>query len=291
MAGDPSGKLVTGHVMTVPRRELSAILRHWLTIGLVVMIAGAGWVTGFYGDMSAFSPWQQMLILLFGAALAFAAQVAGLLISNGLMRGPVPTIVPSSVTAALLCGYSIVVNLIAQAPSTVPGVVLFWVLMVFECEVGTMAFALAALPFIRADIQRHNLIGSVPPETGVQGPDPAPLAPAPVPRAVEAMVALDKTIVPASQIQLMKAEGIYVAITTDTTRFLESKSLQSLCDQIPPALGLRVHRSYWVALRVVMRVRRTGRDMVIDLTDGTQVPVARSLQKEVSALLPRRPAE
>jgi hypothetical protein len=39
--------------------------------------------------------------------------------------------------------------------------------------------------------------------------------------------------------------------------------------------GLRVHRSYWIALRHVVRVARGARGTTILLSDGSRVPVSR----------------
>lgn len=49
------------------------------------------------------------------------------------------------------------------------------------------------------------------------------------------------------------------------------------------ALGLRVHRSWWVASRHVMSVRRTPAGAVCLMSDGSQVPVSRRRRAEVLA--------
>ncbi|MEM1436357.1 MAG: LytTR family DNA-binding domain-containing protein [Pseudomonadota bacterium] len=48
--------------------------------------------------------------------------------------------------------------------------------------------------------------------------------------------------------------------------------------------GLLVHRSHWVAIDAVRQVRRQRQGLVIELLDGTAVPVARRRQAEVRAL-------
>lgn len=52
-------------------------------------------------------------------------------------------------------------------------------------------------------------------------------------------------------------------------------------------LGLRVHRSHWVALRHVTRMARTARGNVLILSDGSRVPVSRRRAAEVQARLGR----
>lgn len=51
--------------------------------------------------------------------------------------------------------------------------------------------------------------------------------------------------------------------------------------------GLRVHRSYWVALRHVVRLVRSSRGTFVMLSDGERVPVSRRRVSEVQARLGR----
>lgn len=55
--------------------------------------------------------------------------------------------------------------------------------------------------------------------------------------------------------------------------------------------GCRVHRSHWVALSQVVRVRRCGRDDRVVLRDGTELPVGRArsatLREALAAAEPR----
>jgi DNA-binding LytR/AlgR family response regulator len=52
-------------------------------------------------------------------------------------------------------------------------------------------------------------------------------------------------------------------------------------------LGLRVHRSHWIALAHVARVARTARGTILILSDGARVPVSRRRSAEVQARLGR----
>lgn len=47
--------------------------------------------------------------------------------------------------------------------------------------------------------------------------------------------------------------------------------------------GLRVHRSWWVARRAVRRVRRDGERLLLELSNGLEVPVSRSYAAAVRA--------
>ncbi len=79
---------------------------------------------------------------------------------------------------------------------------------------------------------------------------------------------------PATAILHIAAQGNYVTVTTDTTRTEVPGPFSALVDQIPEGLGLRIHRSHWVARRAVVAHRRKGRDMALDLTTGIDAPVA-----------------
>lgn len=52
-------------------------------------------------------------------------------------------------------------------------------------------------------------------------------------------------------------------------------------------IGLRVHRSYWVALAHVVRISRGARGTTLTLSDGSRVPVSRRRVAEVQARLGR----
>lgn len=54
------------------------------------------------------------------------------------------------------------------------------------------------------------------------------------------------------------------------------------------ARGLRCHKSYWVSRSAIERRRRDGRQLLLVLKDGTEIPVGRSFEKEVRALLDAR---
>lgn len=49
--------------------------------------------------------------------------------------------------------------------------------------------------------------------------------------------------------------------------------------------GLRCHKSYWVARTAIERRRREGRQLLLVLKDGTEIPVGRSFEKGVRTLL------
>ena len=49
--------------------------------------------------------------------------------------------------------------------------------------------------------------------------------------------------------------------------------------------GMRCHKSYWVSLSAIEKRRRQGRQLLLVLKDGTEIPVGRSFEKKVRASL------
>ncbi len=88
----------------------------------------------------------------------------------------------------------------------------------------------------------------------------------------------------------MEAQGNYVTVVTDARSYEVPGPFAALLDQVPDGLGLRIHRSHWVARRAVLGHRRKGREMVLDLTYGGVATVALPRQAEVVDWLVRTAA-
>lgn len=78
----------------------------------------------------------------------------------------------------------------------------------------------------------------------------------------------------------ISAQEHYVQITSTQGRALLRGRISDLEKQLPPSIGLRVHRSYWVAARSVQGLQR-GTSWVLKLDDGTELPVARARRSKV----------
>lgn len=87
--------------------------------------------------------------------------------------------------------------------------------------------------------------------------------------------------IPVETILHLEAQGNYVGIVTDTRSYDVPGPFSALLVQLPDGLGLRVHRSHWVAQRAVLGHRRKGRELVLDLTSGGEAKVALPRQAEV----------
>ncbi len=75
----------------------------------------------------------------------------------------------------------------------------------------------------------------------------------------------------------------YVDVTTDKGTSLVLMRLSDAIRETAPIVGLQVHRSHWVALDAVSRALRQNGKPVLELENGTLVPVSRTYQSAVKA--------
>lgn len=82
----------------------------------------------------------------------------------------------------------------------------------------------------------------------------------------------------------IESEDHHLKIVHDTSVELVRATLANFAAELGEA-GIRCHRSYWVSRRAVRTTRRRGRQMLLILQDGTEIPVGRSYEKTVRAML------
>ncbi len=68
----------------------------------------------------------------------------------------------------------------------------------------------------------------------------------------------------------------YVDVTTDRGTAMVLMRLSDAIRETEPVAGMQVHRSHWVALDAVQRGTRQGGKPVLELINGTTVPVSRT---------------
>lgn len=91
--------------------------------------------------------------------------------------------------------------------------------------------------------------------------------------------------IPAHTILHIRAEGNYVRIYTSKTIFFEGATMKVVLSQIPAHLGLRTHRSHWIAYSAIETVINDGRGLTVSLVSGVQIPVSRSNMNKVKSLV------
>jgi len=90
---------------------------------------------------------------------------------------------------------------------------------------------------------------------------------------------------PDGDIVYLKVRGHYLDVHTTAA---SCSALMRFADAIDDldAIGLRVHRSYWVAHSHVAGLVRHGQSPLLRLTDGSQVPISRTYLTAVRAAFP-----
>lgn len=83
------------------------------------------------------------------------------------------------------------------------------------------------------------------------------------------------------ELRLISAEEHYVRIHTKTRQDLLRGRISDIEAQLPADLGLRVHRSHWVAACAVRQLHRRREGWVLGTCLGIEVPVARARREAV----------
>jgi DNA-binding LytR/AlgR family response regulator len=92
-------------------------------------------------------------------------------------------------------------------------------------------------------------------------------------------------LIDASEIPRLQATDKYVVIVRDGRELILDESLADLEQRLAAHGFCRVHRAELVNLAAVRAVHRTARGLVLELSDGTRVPVSRRRTADVLARL------
>ena len=86
----------------------------------------------------------------------------------------------------------------------------------------------------------------------------------------------------------LSAEQHYVRIYTDAGSDLVLMAFSEAIDPLPPSSGMRIHRSHWVSSEAVRAIKANGSSLVVELANGTELPVSRSFSGAVREAFPDR---
>lgn len=81
----------------------------------------------------------------------------------------------------------------------------------------------------------------------------------------------------------LQMEDHHVRVHTVGRSYLHLAPLKQVAEQLGPSRGLQVHRSWWVARNAVREWREEGRSIVLILSSGQRVPVARNRVAQLRA--------
>jgi hypothetical protein len=255
-------------------REMQSQFQHPLFVGLLLGLVSSIVVIGPYDRLLNFDA----LKLAVFYACAFGSFVALLFLAmytchrRNWAAYSVLTVGPSG-TGCTLAGLGAALLLGAPVPA-LSDILMVAGFNLVICFLGDIIHATYVMPRVMADLRgvprRDVLVDFIASESGrIGGMDvPAPVAPERVTLCGQSFAL--------HALRLIEAEEHYVAITLDTgARALLRGRIADAVAALPPDLGRRVHRSFWVATVAVDGFRQTKTGAQVILTDGRCIPVAR----------------
>lgn len=78
----------------------------------------------------------------------------------------------------------------------------------------------------------------------------------------------------------LSAEDHYTSVTTSRGRQLVLMRFSDALQEVSLLPGMQIHRSHWIADRFVTQLKRIDGALYVVTTDGAQLPISRSRQKE-----------
>ena len=93
--------------------------------------------------------------------------------------------------------------------------------------------------------------------------------------------------VPIGDVLWLEAEGAYVTVHLAEREHVVRESLAQLLDRLGPTRFLRIHRSAGINLAHVRALRRLPGALMVELSNGTRLPISRRKAGEVVELLRR----
>lgn len=93
-------------------------------------------------------------------------------------------------------------------------------------------------------------------------------------------VFLRGTTLPVAQVEMIRSvdEGVEVYGMGQTQ--LAKRRFGVVVAELPVALGFQIHRSIWISRKLALNRQKDGRSVVVTLSNGKRLPVARSRQGE-----------
>jgi len=93
-------------------------------------------------------------------------------------------------------------------------------------------------------------------------------------------------VVPVAEISYLKSEGDYVMIYTSSGHFLKEQTMKYFEQNLPAVQFVRVHRSYIVNVRAILRIERYGKgEQLLVLQGGATVRASEAGYRELRSRL------
>ncbi|MDH6266929.1 DNA-binding LytR/AlgR family response regulator [Rhizobium sp. SG_E_25_P2] len=259
-------------------RELHATLlspRYWLTVGIVVLVF---WITGPFGTLEAMGAVKRLAfwLLLQGAAFAIAtiaSAVADRALA-GLLKNKLARMMIGSALAAAPIGAWIVVlqaGLMGD-PVTLDEFIQQTAVSLPLCILFCLLIYLTASWTESAPIQpTEQSSPTAPPPNEAVNSEPQE------PPAILARLKPETR----GRLLRLSVQDHYTEVVTSRGRDLILLRFSDAIKETGATPGLRVHRSHWVADDIVRRLSRGPNRLVLELADGSEIPVSRTYAAEV----------
>lgn len=258
---------ILGGRFTLGPREFAGLLRTGTTrtyIGIVYLLLVITDAPGLFDHMDlvlVLLLWV-LVVSIFLLAVAVVVSVMGAVQERlRIARWPGPAIVVLALAPAIGAGET--VSYIATDGAVgfdlVPDVVLYWLI--------AEAFGLIFFRYVRPHI--------------------APTDPAQEPEE-ERKILIGAHPVPLSRLRYIEAREHHVQVALEDESQTYRARLADIIAQTSPDDGIQPHRSWWVSANAARGLTREGPRHLLELHDGTFVPVARSRVDDVRVWLGRK---
>ncbi|MGP6085334.1 LytTR family DNA-binding domain-containing protein [Antarctobacter jejuensis] len=267
---------ILGGRFTLAPKELVSLMRNRTTLtylGLVYVLLIVTDVPDLRDRVALpviLTAWALLMVVFHAAVWLVISIVAGLQRQFGPRVWPGPVIVLGSLPPAILAGQAVVY--LGTAGRVVVPILpsLFYYWLIAEL------FGLIYFRYVRFHVDGRT--GDVQPRT--DAPPPA------IPE--ERHIVIGTQPVPLSRLHHIEAHEHHVLITMDGQSITHRGRLSDIVAQTGPDDGLQPHRSWWVSANAARDLTREGQRHLLQLDDGTRVPVARTRLDQVRDWLERR---
>lgn len=273
---DPAGGhtlrclFTNGRSETIEWRRLIAVFHHPATVGMILAAIVAVTFVHPLPTLNTLPPWLAVLfwVHVVGSFYVLYLGLAWLCLRSG--RRLVSPLVLAVIAASLTVSSQLILQPLGGSPATAEKLALLWAYHWAILLAAEFLHASLVLPLILRGLA----------SSGRPGPAAAPPAGGAVPAPAARLVVGGESFDADDLISVSADEHFLRIVTASRTRFLRGR-IADVEAQLPPEIGLRVHRSHWVAATAVAGLERAEGGLRLVLGGGARVPVARGRQQQV----------
>ncbi len=261
---------INGHEMQLTFRELLLTHRHPYTVGLILFGFLAFQVIVPVPEIDGIGPvlktffWVKLMVILYGSYFAMAWIMREKRFFSPLALGA---------SAILMTASSSVFLYLTLGLTLAPWQMVMLLLVVWAIICMTELFFVTYVAPL------------VPPVQTLKREKPAPLLADDAPGAdggeqVSDLLVSGERFDPARILFITSEEHYLRIVSVERTRHVRGR-IADIEAQMPQSVGLRVHRSHWVARQAVTGTERDSGGLRLVLSCGTRIPIARGRQAAV----------